>query len=41
MARRRLSMRKTIEILRLRHAVGLTHRQIARSLGLTHPTVSK
>ena len=34
-------MRKTTEILRLKHEVGLTHRQIARSCGLTHPTVSK
>jgi predicted transcriptional regulator len=33
-------MRKTVEILRLKHEVGLTHRQIARSCGLTHPTVS-
>ncbi len=41
MARRRLSMRKTTEILRLKHEVGLSHRQIARSCGLTHPIVSK
>jgi transposase len=41
MARKRLSMRKTSEVLRLKHEVGLTNRQIARSLGLTHPTVSK
>jgi|TARA_B100000315_G_scaffold204928_1_gene198515 transposase len=34
-------MRKTSEILRLKHEVGLTNRQIAASLGLTHPTVSK
>ena len=34
-------MRKTTEILRLKHEVGLTHRQIARSCGLSHPTVSK
>ena len=33
-------MRKTVEILRLKHEVGLTHHQIARSCGLTHPTVS-
>ena len=33
-------MRKTVEILRLKHEVGLTNRQIARSCGLTHPTVS-
>ena len=41
MARRRLFMRKTSEILRLKHEVGLSRRQIACSLGLTHPTVSK
>ena len=41
MARKRLSMRKTSEILRLKHEVGLTNRQMACSLGLTHPTVSK
>ena len=29
-------MRKTTEILRLKHEVGLTHRQIARSCGLSH-----
>ena len=34
-------MRKTAEILRLKHEVGLTNRQIARSCGLSHPTVSK
>ena len=34
-------MRKTSEILRLKHEVGLTNRQIARSCGLTHPTVSR
>ena len=34
-------MRKTTGILRLKHEVGLTHRQIARSCGLSHPTVSK
>ena len=33
-------MRKTLEILRLKYEVGLTNRQIARSCGLTHPTVS-
>ena len=41
MARKRLPMRKTSEVLRLKHEVGLTNREIARSLGLTHPTVSK
>ena len=34
-------MRKTVEILRLKHEVGLTNRQIARSCGLSHPTVSR
>jgi transposase len=33
-------MRKTREILRLKYAVGLSNRQIARSCGLTHPTVA-
>ena len=33
-------MRKTTEILRLKYAVGLTNRQIARSCGVTHTTVS-
>ena len=40
MAQRRLSMRKTTEILRLKYEVGLTNRQIARSCGVTHTTVS-
>jgi transposase len=40
MAQRRLSMRKTTEILRLKHEVGLTNREIARSCGVTHTTVS-
>jgi transposase len=33
-------MRKTAEILRLKHELGLTNRQIARSCGVSHPTVS-
>ena len=40
MAQRRLSMRKTTEILRLKYEAGLTNRQIARSCGVTHTTVS-
>lgn len=38
MSRKRLSMRKTSEILRL-ESMGLGVRQIARSLGLAHSTV--
>ena len=34
-------MRKTAEILRLKHELGLTNRQIARSCGLSHPTFSR
>lgn len=33
-------MRKTTEILRLKYGAGLTNRQIARSCGVTHTTVS-
>jgi transposase len=40
MAQKRLSMRKTAEILRLKHEVGLTNRQIARSCGVGRATVS-
>ena len=39
MARRPLSMRKTKEILRLKHELGLTNRQIAASLNLSHTCV--
>lgn len=35
MATERLDMRKTREILRLKWEQGLSHRQIARSLGLS------
>jgi transposase len=38
---RRLSMRKTREILRLAHKVGLTNRQIARSLSVSPTTVGE
>ncbi|MDP2857826.1 MAG: helix-turn-helix domain-containing protein, partial [Bacillota bacterium] len=38
--RRRLSVRKIKEALRLRYACGLGIRQIAKSLGLSHSTVS-
>jgi len=39
MARKPVFMRKTREILRLKHEVGLGVRQIARSLHITHGTV--
>ena len=39
MAQQRLSMRKFKEILRLRHELGLSHRQIAGSCGISHVTV--
>ena len=41
MARRPISMRKTREILRLKHEVGLTNHQIAASLHLSHVCVGK
>lgn len=40
MPRKRLSMRKIKEVLRLNHH-GLSHRQIGRSVGLSHATVSQ
>ena len=40
MPRERLSMRQIKEILRLKHQAGLSHRQIARSCGLSHTAVS-
>ena len=40
MAQRRLSMRKTAEILRLKYEAGLTNREIARSCGVGRATVS-
>ena len=39
MAQQRLSMRKFKEILRLRHELRLSHRQIAGSCGISHVTV--
>lgn len=41
MARRPISMRKTKEILRLKYELGLTHRQIAASLNLSHTCVGQ
>jgi transposase len=40
MAQKRLSMRKTAEILRLKYEAGLTNRQIARSCGIGRATVA-
>ena len=40
MPRKRLSMRQIHEVLRLKWAAGLSDRQIARSLGLSRPTVA-
>ena len=39
MAKERLSMRKIVEILRLKHECGLKHRRIARSVGVARSTV--
>lgn len=41
MPRERLSMRQIKEVLRLKHQVGLTDRQIGRSCSLSHTTVAK
>lgn len=41
MAKKRLVMKKTKEILRLRFDLGLDNRQIARSLKISHSTVGK
>jgi len=41
MPRERLSMRQIKEVLRLKHQMGLTDRQIGRSCGLSHTTVAK
>ena len=40
MPRQRLAMRQIHEVLRLKWAAGLSERQIARSLGLSRPTVA-
>ncbi len=39
MAQKRLSMRKIREALRQRHELGRSHREIARSLSVSHSTV--
>ncbi len=39
-AYRRMSMRKTKDVLRLKHEAGLSHRMIARALGIANSTVS-
>ena len=39
MPRSRLSMRRVREVLRLSWGLGLSARQVARSCGLSHPTV--
>ena len=41
MANRRLSMRKTKEILRLKYELGLSNRQIARSCNVSRRTVAE
>ena len=41
MATERLSMRNTREILRLKYSLGLSHRQVARSLGLSIGSVGE
>jgi len=41
MAHRRLSMRKTKEILRLKYELGLSNRQIARSCNVSRRTVAE
>ena len=41
MARRPISMRKAKEILRLKHELGLTNRQIGASLHMSHVSVGK
>ncbi len=41
MANRRLSMRKTKEVLRLKYEVGLSNRQISRSCSISPETVGK
>jgi transposase len=40
MANERLPMRKTREVLRLRYGCGLSEREVARSCGVAHSTVS-
>ena len=40
MAGRRLSMRRTREMLRQKWALGRSHREVARSLGVSTGTIS-
>ena len=40
MSQKRLSMRKVRELLRLKHELGRSHREIAGSLGIANSTVS-
>ena len=40
MSQKRLSMRKIRELLRLKHELGRSHREIAGSLGIANSTVS-
>ena len=41
MARRRVSMRKIREMLRLHEECGLTNRQIAKALNISRPVVGQ
>ena len=40
MSQKRLSMRRIRELLRLKHELGRSHREIAESLGIANSTVS-
>jgi len=41
MAQRRLTMRKTKEVLRLKWGLGLSARQVGASLNISHSTVGE